>query len=856
MKRYFGLLLPVLITLAVLATIFALADLPAPRLQPAQAAARLPQVALVVNTLEDELNSDGDCSLREAVTAANTNAVVDSCPAGEVLTDTITFGVAGTITVTSQLSVTAGGPLVIDGGEAITTSGGRTTGVWWVEAGSVLTLQHLAVVNGHLESLEHMVGGAGLYNNAGSVSIIQCEFLGNHFTSGGGGGGICSRNGTLTILDSRFEENGSIIEFSVGGAIAIEGGMGTIERTSIQNNYAFGRLGMEICMPGGGGLWLSSTTVSIHESSILTNSAQCGAGGIYNAGTLSVSNSILSGNTSWYNGGAILNDGTLTVSNSSISGNSVDIANCSGGAIFNTGMFTVTDSSLYGNSAAIGGAIANNIGTLWVSNTTLSGNSAFAGGAIGNDQTLTVINSTLTDNEAEYGGGIFGGAILTNTIVAFNVGGDCGDTIADGGHNLDSDGTCGFDPTNGSLPNTDPMLGPLQDNGGPSWTHALLIGSPAIDSGDDAQCPATDQRGVSRPIDGDVDGDAVCDIGSYEFQPGMYLNPPVQSGSGAPGANVNYTIQLYNWTTLTDTYSLVLGAHTWETNLSIDTLGPLPPGGSQVLSVTVSIPQDASWYEADTVVITATSITSPTIYSATAQVTTTVVPITPTAVTMSGSETGWVGESQFFTATVEPIYASLPVTYTWQSTGQDPVIHTGGITDTVAFTWHSPGVQIITVTAANLAGSVVDTHAITISDVPIEGLSASNNGPTVLGNPTTFTATVAAGTNVSFAWNFGDDTVGNGAVVTHTYSAVGTYTATLTASNSSSVITTTTQVTIVAPSYPLYLPIILKAQQAGNPAAGVKPGMVGYIAVFLSGGVGVGWWLRRKGACMTAGQSK
>ncbi len=74
------------------------------------------QTAMAVTTLEDELNTDGDCSLREALEAANTNTPVDACGAGDVLTDTITFGVAGTITVTSQLSVTAGGPLVVDRG--------------------------------------------------------------------------------------------------------------------------------------------------------------------------------------------------------------------------------------------------------------------------------------------------------------------------------------------------------------------------------------------------------------------------------------------------------------------------------------------------------------------------------------------------------------------------------------------------------------------------------------------------------------------------------------------------------------------------------------------------------------------
>ena len=107
-----------------------------------------PEGNLLVTTLEDELNTDGDCSLREAIEAANTNAPVDACPAGDaVITDTITFEVAGTITVTSQLSVTAGGPLVVDGESSITVSGGETTPIWWVEAGQ-LGLLNIIVTSG------------------------------------------------------------------------------------------------------------------------------------------------------------------------------------------------------------------------------------------------------------------------------------------------------------------------------------------------------------------------------------------------------------------------------------------------------------------------------------------------------------------------------------------------------------------------------------------------------------------------------------------------------------------------------------------------------------------------------------
>ena len=159
-----------------------------------------PEGAILVTTLEDELNNDGDCSLREAIQAANTNTSVDACGTGDVLTDTIAFDVIGTITVTNQLSVTNGGPLIIDGAEVITTSGSGMTRVWWVEAGSDLILQNLAVIDGYVGN----DNGAGLYNNGGNLTIDQCDFVGNHFTISDSlhyyGGGIYSVGGTLMLL--------------------------------------------------------------------------------------------------------------------------------------------------------------------------------------------------------------------------------------------------------------------------------------------------------------------------------------------------------------------------------------------------------------------------------------------------------------------------------------------------------------------------------------------------------------------------------------------------------------------------------------------------------------------------------
>lgn len=136
------------------------------------------------------------------------------------------------------------------------------------------------------------------------------------------------------------------------------------------------------------------------------------------------------------------------------------------------------------------------------------------GGGIYNGGTATLMNSTVNGNTAGRGaGGIsnVGTAVLTNTIVAISISGsDCTGTITSGVRNLDSDSSCGLTGI-GDLPSTDPMLGPLADNGGTTQTHALLPGSPAIYAGDSAACPATDQRGVGRPKG------AACDIGAFEF---------------------------------------------------------------------------------------------------------------------------------------------------------------------------------------------------------------------------------------------------------------------------------------------------------------------------------------------------
>jgi hypothetical protein len=155
-----------------------------------------------------------------------------------------------------------------------------------------------------------------------------------------------------------------------------------------------------------------------------------------------------------------------------------------------------------------------------------SGVCALAGSA------LTLTNCTI----AGTGSGISGGATLVNTILATS-GTNCVGGVTDLGHNLSSDGSCAFaNPT--SLNDTDPMLGPLADNGGGTLTMALLPGSPAIDAGDPLSAPPTDQRGLGR-------FGAAPDIGAFEYWP----PPPAVQVNAAPGGGVNILASGVLWPT-------------------------------------------------------------------------------------------------------------------------------------------------------------------------------------------------------------------------------------------------------------------------------------------------------------------
>ncbi len=287
------------------------------------------------------------------------------------------------------------------------------------------------------------------------------------------------------------------------------------------------------------GIFVDKRVAAIIERFVVRNGSSGSAGGgIFNGGALILNNSIISGNTAQF-GGGIANGGrssdyvgtVLTLNNTVVSNNTASYLG-HGGGIYNIGTLTLNNSTVTGNMAPEGGGGIRGFTSI----------SSYPG-------TLSLNNSTVTNNSASYGGGIFVDHYdtwtLKNSILAGNTaaaaGPDCSGTIGSSGYNLvENTSGCTFNAATGDLLNVDAKLGPLQDNGGPTLTHALLPGSPAIDAGNPAGCAdnlgnllAFDQRGAPRV--------GRCDIGAYEVSP--FATKSV-SGIFSPGGLVTYTITL------------------------------------------------------------------------------------------------------------------------------------------------------------------------------------------------------------------------------------------------------------------------------------------------------------------------
>jgi hypothetical protein len=289
----------------------------------------------------------------------------------------------------------------------------------------------------------------------------------------------------------------------ITSSITIQGNGATISRQA--NASAFGLL----VVTDSGDLTLQRVTLTGGHSSPGANTVS--------RGTLTIQNSTISGNTG---DGVHVFSGTLTIQNSTISGNA------GSGASNYYGTLTIENTTISGNSTYSGGGVSNFAGRLTITDSTISGNTANNGGGISNfqgcnyfpgrpcyDGIVTLNNSLIAGNHA----GVAPEVENTSVVNAnnFNLFGSNGNA-----------GVSGFAPGPTDIVPSVPLakiLGPLQNNGGPTQTHALVAGSPALDAGDPGGCRDSqgalltpDQRGFARHVDSNNDGAARCDIGAFE----------------------------------------------------------------------------------------------------------------------------------------------------------------------------------------------------------------------------------------------------------------------------------------------------------------------------------------------------
>jgi hypothetical protein len=524
---------------------------------------------LTVTTLADT-GVAGDGSLRGEIAAAAPGDTIKFAP-----------GLSGTIALSSDLTIdrnltirgnrdAAGNPrvalsrggaqggtdLVVNAGVTASVSGLTFTGGSehaLLNHGS-LTLDHVAVsgnqIGYYIGFVPHQFNGT--INNDGTLDVRDSRITDNTVNlladSGpadvsGGGAGIWNA-GTLTVADSTIANNASpagysSLNISYGGGIVNYGGTATITRCTLTGNSA--SLGGGIYSGGSNG----SLTVS--ASTIAGNSTIGEGGGIDVFGcAASITDCTISGNTASNDGGGVELFYLTTTSQDAATLTRCTVADNTSGfdggglSLPRKGLVTVTDSTIAGNVAG------NGAGIYVLAATRITG------------ATLTLLNSTVAGNQASgAGGGLYVGTTLvsstqvtlTDTLVAGNTaatGGPdvSGPLLATSAYNLigNGDGSTGLaNGTNGNLVGTaassiDPRLGPLQNNGGPTLTMALLTGSPAIDAGNNSNAPAHDQRGFARIVGGTID------IGAFEVQSATHVTHLGVSGPASAVAGTPFTV--------------------------------------------------------------------------------------------------------------------------------------------------------------------------------------------------------------------------------------------------------------------------------------------------------------------------
>lgn len=420
--------------------------------------------------------------------------------------------------------------VTIEGAQNATTivDGDGHGAVFAVDPGVSLTMRRLRVTDGSEGGIKADI----------DTTLILSDVVVMENRSSGNGGGISSR-GVMTLTNSTVRDN---VADNNGGGIAFGSSAGTL---ALINSEVISNRGVR-----GGGLYngtagtvlgyLSNFTentaavdggaiyneaggaVMLRDGVLYDNRALSWGGGVSNHGFLAITTGTILSNTAQGSGGGIENSaGTVALDNSMMQEN---LAGDRGGAVFNVdGVVTVTRSTLTGNGAAHGGGFFQLAfsapGPSHIENSTLSANTAITsgGGIFVENGALLVTNGTIFGNGAATGGGIFrndmegmpGSVTASNTIVAGSTaGGDCAGSVGSNGYNLAGDGTCTGFTQPGDVTNRNAGVGPLQNNGGETLTHATQLGSPAVDGGSCVR--PVDQRGVARPVG------ETCDIGAFE----------------------------------------------------------------------------------------------------------------------------------------------------------------------------------------------------------------------------------------------------------------------------------------------------------------------------------------------------
>ena len=432
------------------------------------------------------------------------------------------------------------------------------------------------------------VGGAIYNDNGASLTASGCKFSGNSASggpgfssppgrypnSGGSGtGGAIFNSGVMEVDDCTFSQNSGI--GAAGGSCTWSGGNfngGSGEGGGIFNSGSLvvqsnAFLDNTVCGGSGGN---AGPNVTYPFTGLAGGTGGSGSGGgICNLGSLFLQSSTFAGNAAAGAGGGRAGDGVpaSTGSGAAPGGTGGLGGSGYGGALFNSGTVSLVNSTLVtnlgsGSSGGGGGTGGSSFNAPHYPDGANGGNGGTGGSGFGGvyveSGSVKITNGTIAYNLGTLGQGGSGGqggssdhypgspgipgangiaaggiralgSLTLNTILAGNSPSNCIGSITDAGHNLSSDNSCAFTGA-GSLNNVDPMLGPLADNGGPTLTMALLPGSPAIDAGDDAAAPPTDQRGVARPVG------AASDIGAYEcsapFVTTISPSQTVERGSG------------------------------------------------------------------------------------------------------------------------------------------------------------------------------------------------------------------------------------------------------------------------------------------------------------------------------------